>query len=247
MAATLAALAAPAPAARLTQPAERAFDSYVAEVEARLAKDRTASVPYLVDPVNGGSWSVPGGRLHHWRAAALVPGATTEDMLALLRDHDHHARFYAPEVVSSGVLRNGGNSATVAMRFQKHRIVTVVLDAEFESRSGLLEGGRRGFSFSRSTHLWQVDRPGSPEERRRPEGEDDGFLWRLNSYWSFEQTAGGLRMECEAVSLTRDVPAGLGWLIIPIIRTLPRDSLQFTMAATRNALVARRPEHDRAN
>jgi len=70
------------------------------------------------------------------------------------------------------------------------------------------------------------------------EGEDDGFLWRLNSYWSFLRMNGGLLMECEAVSLTRDVPRGLGWLITPIIQNLPRTSLEFTMKATTNALAA---------
>jgi len=43
-------------------------------------------------------------------------------------------------------------------------------------------------------------------------------------------------MECEAVSLTRDVPLGLGWLITPIIGELPREALEFTMRATKNAL-----------
>lgn len=70
------------------------------------------------------------------------------------------------------------------------------------------------------------------------EGADDGFLWRLNSYWSFRQRSDGLFIECEAVSLARGVPTGLDWLIMPIIGTLPRDSLQFTLTATKNALAA---------
>jgi hypothetical protein len=96
----------------------------------------------------------------------------------------------------------------------------------------------RGYSRSRSTHIWQIDQPGSVSERRRPEGDDDGFLWRLNSYWSFAERPEGLVIECEAVSLTRDVPAGLAWLVTPVIQTLPRSSIEFTLTATRNALVA---------
>ena len=34
---------------------------------------------------------------------------------------------------------------------------------------------------------------------------------------------GGVYLECRAISLTRAVPRGLGWLIEPIIRNLPRD------------------------
>jgi hypothetical protein len=32
------------------------------------------------------------------------------------------------------------------------------------------------------------------------------------------------------------VPAGLGWLIDPIVRSLPRESLAHTLEATRKAL-----------
>ena len=46
----------------------------------------------------------------------------------------------------------------------------------------------------------------------------------------------GLLIECEAISLTRDVPAGMGWLVAPIIQDMPRESLKFTLSATQNAL-----------
>ncbi|MGA9059420.1 MAG: hypothetical protein WB763_23255, partial [Terriglobia bacterium] len=63
-----------------------------------------------------------------------------------------------------------------------------------------------------------------------------GYLWRLNSYWRYEERDGGMWVECEAISLTRDVPTGLGWLIDPIIRSLPRESLESTLRETRAAL-----------
>jgi len=246
----LMAAAAGLPAAQLTPSAAKAFDTYVAGVEARLANEPPPAAPassLVVAPVNGGSWPVAGGRLHHWRAATLVPGATAAQLLALLRDNDHLARYYSPEVVSSRSLRDDGDSAAVAMRFLKRKVITVVLDAEFATQSGLIAAGARGFCFSRSTHIWQVDRAGSTHERRRPEGDDDGFLWRLNSYWTFQETPAGLRIACEAVSLSRDVPAGLGWLIVPIIRALPRDSLEFMLSATGKVLLTRRSYDDRAN
>ena len=121
------------PAARLTRPAESAFDSYIAGVELRLANHHAGrELPeskIRVEPVNSGSWPVSGGRLHHWRAAALVPGVHARATLALLRDYDNLARYYAPEVVSSRALSDHGDSATVAMRFKKQRVITVVMDA----------------------------------------------------------------------------------------------------------------------
>jgi hypothetical protein len=256
------------PAALPSQPAERAFESYVANLEGRLARQHANPEHYtavlsrqepmrtdaerqflagdvLVDWVNIGSWPVDRGLLHHSRAAAFVPGASPQDMLALLRDYNHLALYYSPEVVSSHVLANDGAVATVGMRLKKQQVISVVLDGEFQVDSGLASGGR-GYSFSRSTHIWQIDRPGTASERRLAEGEGDGFLWRLNSYWSFEEWRGGLVIECEAVSLTRAMPPGLGWLIAPIIETLPRDSLQFTLTATKRALATRAVRRDAA-
>jgi hypothetical protein len=228
----------PATAARLSPLAERAFDKYAAQVEARLAEASRSTMIARegVEPMNGGSWPVTGGRLHHWRATTLIPGAKPKDLLTLLEDYDHLAKYYSPEVVSSRASTGDDEGSTVLMRFRKHRVITVVLDAEFDTLSVLSGSGTRGFSLSRSRHIWQVDYPGSPRERRRIEGDDDGFLWRLNSYWDFEETKEGLLVECEAISLTRDVPTGLGWLIVPIVQTLPRESLEFTLAATSQAL-----------
>jgi len=51
-------------------------------------------------------------------------------------------------------------------------------------------------------------------------------------------TGDGVTVECRAISLTRDVPLGLGWIVEPIIKNLPRDSLVNTLKATRRALTA---------
>jgi hypothetical protein len=236
-------------AAHLTPSAEEAYALYVAKVEARVAREHAKPEPYLavgnsetadrnleVEPVNGGTWPVEGALLHHWRATAFVPNATPKDLLAVLRDFSHFPRHYAPEVVSAQALTDDGETATVAVRFKEQKILTLVLDGQYKVESKLL-GNDRGYSASRSLHFWQIDDPGTTHEQRRPEGNDDGFLWRLNSYWSFTRLRGGLLMVCEAVSLTRDVPAGLGWLITPMITDVAREKLEFTMRATRNAMI----------
>jgi hypothetical protein len=253
--ATFLLLAANCGAARLSPSAERAYEIYVANVESRLIRQHARPETYLavdtadrrlerplasgdirVEAVNGGTWQVPGALLHHWRGTAFVPGATPAEMLAVLRDFSHFPRHYAPQVVSAHALTDDGQTATLAVRFKEQRVVTVVLDGEYKVESRL-SGNDRGYSVSRSLHFWQVDSPGTEQERHRPEGQDDGFLWRLNSYWSFTRVRGGLQMECEAVSLTRDVPVGLGWLVTPVIADLPRQELEFSLRATRKALI----------
>jgi len=244
--------------ASLSPSAERAYVVYVSKVEARLARQQgrpdsdlavgtsDAGHPNIlerqlmsgdmqVEAVNGGTWQVSGALLHHWRGTAFVPNATPKDLFTVLRDFSQYPRHYAPQVVAARALADNGETATLAVRFKEQRLLTIVLDGEYKVETRLF-GNDRGYSFSRSSHVWQIDNPGTPHERRRPEGQDDGFLWRLNSYWSFTRLHGGLQMECEAVSLTRDIPPGLGWLMKPIVGNLPRQALEFTLRATKNAL-----------
>src|SRR5664279_1199563 len=256
-AAVILALTVPCSSARLRAPAQRAFDDYASSVEARLAQQHSGPDTYLatlnveatrgelegqlrggalrMEPVNGGTQEVRGGLLHHWRGVAFVTGARTSDMLALLRDYNHLSSYYAPEVESSRLLSDRGGAAAVAMRFKKQMVIPIVLDTEYDVRIGA-SGDNAGYSVSRSTHVWEVESPGTSRERRMTKGDDDGFLWRLNTYWSFLEVPGGLLIECEAISLTRDVPAGLGWLVAPVIQDMPRESLKFTLTATQNAL-----------
>ncbi|MEQ1948579.1 MAG: hypothetical protein ABL995_15415 [Bryobacteraceae bacterium] len=251
-------LAAPhSPAASLTPAAESAFQEYASKVETRLASQHAAASTYLaasspvssaeplaganfqIEPVNGGTWQVEAALLHHWRATAFVPRATAQKMLTLLRDFGHLPANYAPQVVSARVLSQNGDAARVAMRIQQDRVLTIVLDGEYALESKL-DAPTRGYSISRSIRIRQIEQAGSPDERALDFGHDDGFLWHLNSYWSFqsatENSVEGVRIQCEAISLTRDIPRGLGWLIAPIIRDFPREALEFTMQSTIKAL-----------
>ncbi len=69
-----------------------------------------------------------------------------------------------------------------------------------------------------------------------PVGDDTGFLWRLNSYWRFESGDGGVYAQCEAVSLSRAVPRGLGWMLNGFLETLPKESMMNTLRGTREAV-----------
>ena len=71
-----------------------------------------------------------------------------------------------------------------------------------------------------------------------PPGEGSGFLWAMNSYWRMEERDGGVYVECEAVTLSRDVPFGLGAMINPILQSFAEDSLKKTLDAKRVAVNA---------
>jgi hypothetical protein len=136
--------------------------------------------------------------------------------------------------MDSKILAHDGNSFKVYMRLLKKQVVTVVLNTTHDVRYVPVDA-TRWYSKSYSSRIAEVENAGKPSEQELPPGRDHGFLWRLNSYWRFEERDGGVYVESQAVSLTRNVPTGLGWLINPIIRSLPRQSLENTLRSAQKA------------
>ena len=58
-------------------------------------------------------------------------------------------------------------------------------------------------------------------------------MWRLESYWRFEEGDGGTFVECESVSLSRSIPAAAEWLVRSFIESVPRESLEGTLLPIR--------------
>lgn len=181
---------------------------------------------------------VPHGLIHRWAGIVFIPGANVDHTLALIQDYDHHQDVYSPEVMRSRLVRREGDDFHIFLRLRKHKVTTVVLDTEYDVHFVRLDA-HRVYSLSHSTRISEVENPGSPDERDRPPGNDHGFMWALDTYWRFLETEDGVFVQCEAISLTRDIPTGLGWLIAPFVQSIPRESLEFTLATTRKAVEAR--------
>jgi hypothetical protein len=184
---------------------------------------------------HGASIPVPGGLIHHWIGVVFIPGTDLQRTLALLQNYDGHARIYAPRVLRSKLIRRDGDNFEVSLRLRDKNVVTVVLDTEYDVHYVRLDSARAR-SQSYSTRVAEVERVGTRDEYDKPTGHDNGYLWRLNSYWSFWERDGGVYVQLEAVSLTRDIPEGLGWLVRPFITSIPKESLVFTLNRTRDAL-----------
>jgi len=178
------------------------------------------------------------GLAHHWIGAVFVPGATLGEAVALAEDYDHHQDYYRPEVVRSKLIRRDGNDFYIYYRLRKQKVITVTLNTTHDVRYFPVDD-RHWHSQSVSLHIAEVENADKPDEREKPVGDDGGFLWRLDSWWRYEGKDGGVYIESEAVSLTRDIPAGLGWLIGPFVTSIPRESLEMTLENTRSALQAR--------
>ena len=240
--------------ARVRPETLHAFARYVRMTEARLddelrrrdaflwceqsaeRKRAVAAGQVAAAPASGnGEIGVPGGLIHDWIGAVFIPGATLARTLALVKDYDRHRDIYKPEVVDSKLLHRNGEDYRVSLRLLKTKVITVVLNTEHEVRYAPVDAAR-WTSRSVSSRIVEVANPGKEPEREYMAGEDHGFLWRLNSYWRFEEKDGGVCVECRAISLTRDIPPAVRWLIEPIVRALPKESLVNTLRATRAAL-----------
>jgi hypothetical protein len=187
---------------------------------------------------NGAEIPVPGGMIHHWVGLAFIPGAHVDDVLAILEDYDHQSIYYAPEVERSKIESRDGDHFRVSLRFRRHKVVTVVLDTEHDVRY-FRDSPTQAHSRSATVRISQVENPGKSDERLKTAGDDDGFLWRMDTWWRIVERDGGVYVQSEVVSLTRDIPTGLAWMVKPFVTSIPQESLAFTMEATRKAVEGR--------
>ena len=153
----------------------------------------------------------------------------------MIQDYDNHANVYKPEVIASKLVSRHNNDFEIYLRLLKKKIITVVLDTTHRVHYRALDD-TRWICQSYTTRIAEVEKAGSRGEEILPADTGYGFLWRLYSYWQFEERGGGVYVECRAISLTRDVPLGLGWIIEPIVRTLPKESFIHTLECTRRVL-----------
>jgi hypothetical protein len=184
---------------------------------------------------NGERIRCPGGLIHHWVGAAFIPGAKLQDVLRVLQDYEHHAQYYAPDVERSKIESHDGDHFLVFLRFRRHKVITVVLNTQHDVRY-FRASETREHSRSSAVRIAEVENPGKSNEREKPPGEGGGYLWRMETWWRIEERDGGVYVQSEVVSLTRDIPAGLGWLIGPFVTGIPKETLTFTLEATRKAV-----------
>jgi hypothetical protein len=235
--------------------AAAAFDKYAGTVEARLVQQHGSQTAFLAIPSPGAEAEarlrrgelvieqlsptkgeeLPGAMLHHWRGTAFLTGAKATDFEKLMKDFPDYPRYYAPQVLQAKVLSQQGDHYQEVMRVRQKHVLTVVMDTTYDVTFGKLDP-QQGYSFSRSTKVAEIASPGTSNEHALSREEEHGFLWRLNSYWSYEEKDGGLYMQIESISLTRSIPVGLGWVVRPFIESVPKESLEFTLRATCNAL-----------
>jgi len=253
-------------AAELKQKTSTAFDNYVAATEARINSElRPGGIFLYVDALQadtmknsyeklmngevlvekretkgpGLSSDVPDGMVHHWIGIIFIPGVTLAQLLPIVQDYDRRAELYKPEVAASHLISHQGDEYRFFLRLYQKRFTTAVFNTGYVTHWGQVQP-RKMYSHSISTKIAEVKDSDQPDGEEWPVGQGRGYLWRLNTYWRFEEKDGGVYMQCEALSLTRDIPYGLGWLLKPLVTKIPRESLNRALGRTRTALLEKK-------
>lgn len=233
------------PFAHLTPEAAAAFDRYVSEAEARMGSAPVRD-PSLrggaprIEPVEAaGNVRAPGAMIQDWVGTMFLPGATLGQMQSMLRDYPDYKNFYRPKVIESRELAHHrderGDEYDILLRLYEKHILTIVLNTTYRVRYEMPDANHL-IVTAHSTHIGEVKDPDKSYVDEVPQGSDSGFLWRLNSYWRLEAADGGVYARCEAISLSRDVPPGLGWLLKGFLENFPRESMKNTLRGTRAAV-----------
>jgi hypothetical protein len=179
---------------------------------------------------------VPSGLIHDWLGVGFIPNVKIEDILKIVRDYDRYKDVYRPGVIDSISHGTDGVKDLFSMRLvNKSAIAKTALDTDCEA-SYFRVDDRRWYGVSNTTHIQEVDKFGTPQQRTLPEDQGTGLIWKLSSITRLEERDGGVYAELEAIALSRDIPAAFRLFVTPIVRRVSRDSLATSLHQTRAAV-----------
>jgi len=255
-------------AAELTPETLRAWRRYVATTEARVDRELRSPTRFLasdfgdegertairsaaregsvvvrnVGGEGGAGVAVPSGTIHHWRGVVFIPGATIEDVLHTVADPTGPHAHRQEDVLDARVLSRSSNGLRLFLKLQRRVIVSATYNTEHDVSYRAHAPGRAS-SRSVATRISEVANAGEPDEHERPLGADRGFLWGLSSYWRYESVPGGVLVELESLTLSREVPWGVGAVVRPLVDQVARESMTRTLTALRDRFA--RPQNVR--
>ena len=201
-----------------------AWHKYVGERERRLERDRVEpSVRPSEIAASGRSIDVGSGTITDWQGTVFVPNISLDGLLDRLK----YPGTPPPQedVVDSRLLGRGENSLSVYMRLVRRAIVTVTYDTDHEM----------------AFHRWSPTLATARSVATRIEelgGDDHGFLWRLHSYWRYQEDPGGVIIHLDSLTLSRDVPWVIKPIAGPIASRIARESMMRTLEALKRYLTS---------
>jgi len=189
-----------------------------------------------VHPPHGGMVAVPAGLIHHWTGEIFLPQTNKQTVLSVLQGYDEYAQTYNPAVVGSTLVSHTGQDFKYRLKFEQHGFgVHAGLKGDFHSTYELLDD-RTGYSITEATNLVELEKPGSAEERELTVAESHGYVERILTVVRYREVAEGVQLEVETLTLSRDVPASLRWIVSPVIQRFSRQVMTSTLEKFRSRI-----------
>ena len=255
-----------APAASLQPATVKSWDTYVQLTEQRIASELDGQRFLIMDTKGGPETNkirqelkkgeihiermttqdakrhdvaIEGGLAHHWYGAVFLPGVNLQRVLKFVQSYDDHYRYFK-EVERSRLISRQGDTFKIYYRLFRSKLTQTVHYNTEHTAIYRTHDKTRASSRSFTTRIAELENVGTQKEKEKPVGNDNGYLWRLNSYWRFQEADGGVYVECESVSLSRSIPWPLGYVpgLNGLVESLPRESMQNTLSSIRDGLSA---------
>ena len=221
------------PMSRLDPASITLFQNYAAKFEQQVSASFTATGKIWIDDDHSGkrrdfdagkvvvdtreNRDYKNSSIHHYSGVLRVPGATIEQIRRVMQDFGNYPNNFKP-----GVARGSGTAQPDSTPQDEHyqtRLfltestmgINVAYDALYDCHYRRIAADRwtsRAITMS----IRELQDPKNLDGPLYPEGDDHGLLWRTNTYWYARERDGGLDLELDSVSLSRNSPVGLGWV-----------------------------------
>lgn len=249
-----------AEAATVTPDTLAAWNEYVQESQAELTEQLCGSGRFLwiegqpthmekvrsrgtlaLHSPKGGGVPVPSGLVHHWIGTVFIPNVRVFDVLAVLQNYDSYAELYGPAVSDSKLMgRPAHDEFNYQLKFvQKGFGVKAGLLGEFRSTYFRLDA-RNGYSITRATRLVELANPNTPNEQALPLEASRGYVERMYTIVRYRETDDGVYVEVDALTLSRDIPASVRWLVSPLVQRFSKQLMTATLEKLRDKVASRR-------
>jgi len=201
-------------------------------VEQRVREGRIV----VTHTAGGGILHVPNGLIHDWTGAVFIPGAHAADVTAGLQNYDAYAATYRPAVSESHLIASRGNEFRYRLKFQSDSFgIKAGLRGDFES-SYWTPDAQHNYSTTEAIRLVELANPGTPSERELAPEEAHGYIQRMFTIVRYTEADGGVFVEVEAMSLSRDIPGAVRWAVAPLVERFSRQVLTTTLEKFRTSV-----------
>jgi putative flippase GtrA len=209
------------------------------QAEADRDKKKLLSGKVVIQQINDGrdcgrDIDIPDGMLHHWIGSIFIPGVTLDSVFSRV-ENPRPEDTRQEDVLESSVLEKNPGQLRMYLKLQRSKIITVRYNTEHLVHYQR-NGSNQASSSSVATKIAEIEKLHGNNEREKPVGRDSGYLWRMNSYWRYQQVEGGVIVECESMTLSRSIPIILEYMIHPIIKSIARESMSRTLESMRTRL-----------